>query len=191
MKTRRALGDAAGWVACAVVLVALWAGLDSYRRVPLSYGYGPERRAFFAATRSAAGEYDREGTLGLVPEDRWFLLNGWQRDALTAQDVRALARERRARLVVPVFTPSGIHLRLDVTALPPPGASDWVLELEVGIDGKRLERFSVRGRRIIEVTVPASEVFRGDNILYLYRVTRRSEPGAWLELEAVEIRKAD
>jgi hypothetical protein len=173
------------------VLVAVWAGLDGYRRVPLSYGYGPERRAFFAATRAAAEEYDREGTLGLVPEDRWFLLNGWQGDALTAQDARALAQERRARLIVPVFTPSGINLRLDVTALPPPGASDWALELEVGIDGKRLERFSVPGRRIIEVTVPASEVFRGDNVIYLYRVTKRSDPGAWLELQAVAIRKAD
>lgn len=191
MKTRRGLGDVAGWVGCAVVLVALRAGLDSYRRVPLAYGYGPERRAFFAATRSAAAEYDREGRLGLVPEDRWFLLNGWQREALTAQDARALARERRARFIVPVFTPSGIHLRLDVTALPPPGASGFVLELEVGIDGKQLERFSVPGSRIIEVTVPASEVFRGDNIIYLYRVTKRSEPGAWLELQAVSIRKAD
>ncbi len=187
MKTGRTPWDVAGWVGCAVVLVAIWAGLDGYRRVPLAYGYGPERRAFFAATRAAAEKTDREGSLGLVPEDRWFLLNGWERDALTADDARALAQERRARLVVPVFTPSGIDLRLDVAAIAPPGDPDWVLELEVGIDGKRLESFPVAGSRVIEVRVPASEIFRGDNIIYFYRVTRRSDPGAWLELRAVQV----
>lgn len=189
MKTGRALWDAAGWVGCAIVLVAVWASLDGYRRVPLSYGYGPERRTFFAATLAAAEAIDREGRLGLVPKDRWFLLNGWERDALAANDARALAQERRTRLIVPVFTPSGMQLRLDVTALPPPGDSDSVLELEVGINGKRLERFSVQGSRIIEVTVPAFEVFRGDNIIHIYRVTRRSDPGAWLELRAVALQK--
>ena len=174
-----------------MVLAAVWAGLDGYRRVPLSYGYAPERRAFFAATLAAAGELDRGATLGLVPEDRWFLLNGWQQNHMTVQAPRALAQQRRAQLIVPIFTPSEVLLTLDVTALPPPGVSDWVLELEVGIEGKRLERFSVPGRQLIEVTVPSSEVIRGDNIIYLYRVTRRSEPGAWLELQAVSIRKAD
>ncbi len=59
--------------------------------------------------------------------------------------------------------------------------------VDLGVNGETITEVALRGRRIVELEIPGPLVRRGDNIAFLYRVTRRAEPVPWLALGFVEV----
>ena len=43
---------------------------------------------------------------------------------------------------------------------------------------------------VLRFRVEPPGLYRGDNIIYLYRLTRRSDPGPWLALSSMNVRVA-
>ena len=135
MKNRRKVAEILSWCACIIILSGLFLGLDSYKRAPIEYGYGPDRREYLSSTLETAGRLQEQGTIELQPEDRWHLLDGWEDELSPAEPPRALAVHRRARFVLPVFQPDAYKIRIHVRPVPPPGRDSWPLELELGVNG--------------------------------------------------------
>jgi hypothetical protein len=176
------------WTAAAAVLLVIgvtWRGLDPYRRVDLQAPRdGPLalavcRESLRTATRLERGEpvtFDMadhvfvwgEAPLHRFDRMRWFLRDGWGvRPQYGTGD--AVMDGPEARILLPVLAPRDLAVILDLSASPP----------------SRLAAF-VNGRRVGEVRlqpeataaalrVPASVLFRGDNILALV-----GSPGARL-----------
>jgi hypothetical protein len=171
-----------------LILGGLFLGLDPYQRVFIEYGYGPDRREFLSKTLDAAGELQESGSITLQPEDRWHLLDGWEDELTPAVEARALAVHRRARFVLPVFEPRAHQIRIHVRPIPPPGQEDWNLELEFGVNGISGGRYTVPPEgAMLTFRVVTSSLFRGDNVVYLYRITRRSDPGPWASVGKIEV----
>ncbi len=190
MKNRRKVAEILSWCACIIILSGLFLGLDSYKRAPIEYGYGPDRREYLSSTLETAGQLQEQGTIELQPEDRWHLLDGWEDELSPAEPPRALAVHRRARFVLPVFQPDAYKIRIHVRPVPPPGRDSWPLELELGVNGVSGGRFTVPPEgALLTLRVVASSLFRGDNVVYLYRITRRSDPGPWASIGEIEVER--
>jgi len=183
----RKLVDGLCWGASVAVLVALFLGLDGYVRPPLEGGWGPERRQYFSGTLARAHQLQDDGRYEVRPEASWLLRGGWEDELIGG---RALAYHRRPRLVLPVLRPEPLEIQLGVTPLPPRGQQEAVAtELEYGLNGVSLGTFVVpAGGGILRFRVDPPTVYRGDNILYLYRLTRRSDPDPWLALASMNVR---
>jgi hypothetical protein len=64
-------------------------------------------------------------------------------------------------------------------------------ELEYGLNGVALGRFVVPPEGgVLPFRVEPPLLYRGDNILYLYRITRRADPDPWLALTSMNVRGA-
>jgi hypothetical protein len=190
VKNRRNVVEVVSWCACFFILAGLFLGLDSYKRVPIEYGYGPDRRAYLSATLETAGQLQESGSVELQPEDQWHLLGGWEDELTPAVPPRALAVHRRARFVLPVFQPDTYQIRIHVRPVPPPGRESWTLELELGVNGVSGGRFAVPPEgAVLTLRVVASSLFRGDNVAYLYRITRRSDPGPWASVGRIDVER--
>jgi hypothetical protein len=180
--------DALCWSASLVILVALFVGLDGYVRPSLEGGWGPERRHYFNETLRRAHELEDEGRYGVEPSEAWLLRGGWEEELSGA---KAIAGERRARLVLPVLRVKPLQIQLEVMPLPPPGQEATATELEYGLNGVELGRFVVPPEGgVLAFRVEPSLLYRGDNILYLYRLTRRSDPDPWLALASMNVQGA-
>lgn len=175
------------WALCVAILLALLVGLDGYLRPSLEGGWGPERRSYFSGTLARAHELQESGAYEIRPEESWLLRGGWEEELVGR---RALAFHRRPRLVLPVLHPEPLQVELQVTPLPPRGQSEAVAtELEYGLNGVTLGTFVVpAGGGILRFRVEPPTVHRGDNILYLYRLTQRSDPDPWLALASMNAR---
>ena len=91
--------------------------------------------------------------------------------------------------MLPVLHVEPLQVQLDVTPLPPPGQGAIATELEYGLNGVELGRFVVPPEGgVLRFRVEPPLLYRGDNILYLYRLTRRSDPEPWLALASVNVR---
>ena len=178
---RLGLADWLSWGASVILLLVLAFGLDSYRRPPLRYGYGPDRYQYFAATIERARELEETGTYRVAANQRWLLRGGWQDEELAGRG-QALAAERRVRLVLPVFEPTSLQLRLRLDLVPARGDPTLEpIELEYGVNGLALGRFLVPPEGdVLKFRVEPSMLHRGDNIVYLYRLTRRRDASPWL-----------
>ena len=178
---RQGLAEWLSWGACFVILLALLAGLDPYRRLPLRYGYGPDRHEYFRATVARARELQETGAYRMQPNERWLLRGGWQDEESGSSE--ALAEQRRVRLVLPIFDPAPLHIRLRLERLPVEGREAVPTELEYGVNGIALGRFFVPPEgSVLKFQVEPSMLHRGDNIVFLYRVTRRGDADPWLSL---------
>ena len=167
------------WCASVLVLLGLHFGLDRYRRLPLAYGYGPDRREFFETTLARASELEEKGLYPISGEERWDLVGDW----LPAEGERAKTAQRRAVIVVPVLTPRALELELELLVLPEAGAPAAGATVEYGVNGAVLDQVWLPPEGAsIRVDVPAARLFRGDNTVYFYRESRRSDPGPWLSL---------
>ena len=190
MKNRRDVPEILSWCVCIIILAGLFLGLDSYKRVAIEYGYGPDRREYLSSTRETAGQLQESGSIALQPEDQWHLLGGWEDELTPAVPPRALAVHRRARFVLPIYKPDTYQVRIHVRPVPPPGRKSWTLELELGVNGVAGGRFTVPPEgALLTLRVVASSLFRGDNVVYLYRITRRSDPGPWASVGKIEVEK--
>ena len=186
---RRRILNGLSWGACGAILVALLAMLDSYRRPLLEYGYGPERRHYFKATRERATELRDTGAYRVWPQEKWLLRGGWEAELSDGASPEALAFHRRARLVLPILVPEPLEIRLQVSPVPPEGQEAVPTELAYGVNEIELGRFVVApGGAVLRIRVEPPMLHRGDNILYLYRVTRRSDPQPWLALRRIDAR---
>lgn len=186
---RRRLIDALSWATSIVIPLALLLGLDPYQRLPLEYGYGPERREYFTKTRERARELQESGSSVILPHERWHLRGGWE-DRLS-EDVspEALAISRRARLVLPVLIPEPLRLRIQLSPLSPEGGEPAPIKLEYGVNGIELGRFVVPpAGEVLKFRIEPLQLRRGDNVLYLYRLTKRSDSEPWLALGSVKAR---
>ena len=181
--------DGLSWVASVAILVALFVGLDGYVRPSVDGGWGPERRRYFSGTLERAHELQDAGRYRIQPNDGWLLRGGWEEDL---SDGKALAVHRRARLVLPVLRAELLEIRLQVMPLSPEGQEDVIAtELEYGLNGVELGRFVVPAEGgVVRFRVEPPGLYRGDNIIYLYRLTRRSDPGPWLALSWMNVRVA-
>lgn len=189
--SRRSLPEYLSWGGCAVILLGLALGLDSYRRVPMEYGYGPERREYLLATLEKARELQERGSIHVTPDDRWHLLSGWQEELAPTVSPRALAVHRRVRFVLPILGPAFFVVRVDVRPVPPPGRESSELELELGVNGVAAGRHTVPPEgTVLTLRVGPPQLFRGDNVLFLYRISRRADPGPWLSVGRIEVEKA-
>ncbi len=180
--------DASFWIACVLVLLSLLAGLDRYRRPLLLRGYGPDRRVYFSETLQRAEELERDGGYRLGPEAKWHLLRGWD-PKLETEGARpkALADRRRAQVILPCFGATGLKVRMELIPLPETGNAPAPLVVELGANGETIAELALRRRKIVELEIPSRLVRRGDNILFLYRVSRSAEPGPWLALGFIEV----
>ncbi|HXV61616.1 MAG TPA: hypothetical protein VEK15_13040 [Vicinamibacteria bacterium] len=181
------------WLGCGVVLVMLWTGLDPYRRPPIEGAYGPHLRHYYASSLAKAEELEDAGSYQLVPEDSWHLLSGWEETPTRSNPPRALARPRRVRLLVPVARAQPITIRLDIRVIPEANQEPEPIVVEFGLNGVSAGRAQVSGGRntVLSFEVPEPTVYRGDNIVFLYRVTRRAESSPWLSLGTVDVLGAD
>jgi hypothetical protein len=60
--------------------------------------------------------------------------------------------------------------------------------LELGVNGVSGGRFTVPPEgKVLTLRVVGSSLFRGDNVVYLYRITRRSDPGPWASMGKIEV----
>lgn len=182
----RKLLDRLCWGASLALVVALFLVLDSYARPSLEGGWGPERRRYFSGTLTRAHQLQNEGRYEVRPEATWLLRGGWEDELVGG---RALAVHRRPRLVLPVLRPEPLQIELSVAPLPLRGQEEAVAtELEYGLNGVSLGTFVVpAGGGILRFRVDPPTVYRGDNILYLYRLTRRSDPDPWLALASMNV----
>ena len=182
------LGKWLSWGACLAILLALLFGLDSYRRPPLRYGYGPHRYAYFRATLERAQELEETGAYRVRASERWLLRGGWWDDGSIRRG-KAFAEQRRVRLVLPVFEPAPLQVRLRLDSLPVEGADGVPIELEYGVNGVALGRFLLPPEgEVLKFPIESSMLRRGDNIVYLYRLTRRGDPSPWLSLSWMNAR---
>ncbi|MGH9462789.1 MAG: hypothetical protein ACRD1X_16355 [Vicinamibacteria bacterium] len=179
--------DGLCWGASVVILVALFVSLDGYVRPSLEGGWGHERRAYFNDTLRRAHELQDEGRYRIEPSEPWLLRGGWDEELSGG---KAIAGERRARLVLPVLRVEPLQIELDVMPLPPPGQEAMATELEYGLNGVELGRFVVSPEGgVLRFRGEPPVLYRGDNILYLYRLTRRSDPFPWLALVSMNVRE--
>ena len=186
---RRKMVDGLSWGACLAILLAMLLGLDRYQRPSLDGGYGPERRRYFSGTLERARELQETGRYRVQPEERWLLRGGWDEKLTDGRE--ALAVERRARLVLPVLVPDALAMRFQLMPVPPEGGDASTIELEYGINGVELGRFvAPADGGVLNFRIEPALLHRGDNIVYLYRVTRRSDPGPWLSLGWMNVRVA-
>jgi hypothetical protein len=156
----------------------------------MEYGYGPHRREYLLSTREKARELRQRGSIQLKPDDRWHLLGGWHEELALTEPPRALAVHRRARFVLPVLEPDFFQVRVHVKPVPPPGHESWALELESGVNGVAGGRHTVPpDGTVLTLRVAPSSLFRGDNVVYLYRITRRADPGPWISVGRIEVEK--
>lgn len=181
--------DVLFWVASVLVLLSLFIGLDHYRRPFLLRGYGPDRRAYFAETLRRAEELETDGGYRLEPEAKWHLLRGWDPElGIEGARPKALAARRRAQVVLPCFGATGLRVRMELIPLPASGdAPGAPLVVELGANGETIAEVALRRRKIVELEIPSTVVRRGDNIAFLYRVSRWAGPGPWLALGFVEV----
>lgn len=189
MNPKRAFGRLA-WVGCAGVLLALWLGLDPYQRVPLHHGYGPQRRHYFVTTLERARDLQKEGSYAIHPTEIWHRLSGWAEELSEGPSPRARAVHRRARWILPVLEPVPLLIRVELAAIPLVGRGQWPLVVEYGVNGASGGRITVPVEgTTLEFRVPASSLFRGDNVVYLYRETRRADPLPWLAVGRIEVER--
>ena len=168
------------WMASAVLLVVVastWWRLDPYRRMDLQ---GPRdgplvlavcRESLRTASRLERGEavsFDMArqafdwGVTPLYRFDlmRWFLREGWGlRPQYGTGD--AVMQGPEAQLLLPVLEPRDLEVTLELSATAPSGLSAFV-------NGRRLGDVQSRSEASVVVFhVPASALFRGDNLLVL------------------------
>jgi hypothetical protein len=172
--------SALGWIASAAILAGLYLGLDRYRRLGLEYGYGPERRAFFAATLRCAERLNEGKEVSVSEPDHWHLVGEWS----GPEEGPPRTSQRRARVVLPMLEP--VSIEVEIAAVPLLGAT----EVELGVNGVTLThaRISEGGDRL-RFEIPGSMLFRGDNTIYIYRRSRTSSPDPWISLRGVTFRK--
>jgi hypothetical protein len=169
------------WVSSVIVLSALAVGLDHYRRPPLLRGYGPDRRVYFTETLGKAEDLRRNGRYRIEPEAKWHLFRGW------GEELQFGAIRRRAQVIFPSFGATALKVKMELIPLPSAGGTPERLMVELGVNGETITEVALRGREVVEIEVPSKLVHRGDNIAFLYRVTRRVEPGPWVALGNVEV----
>ena len=186
---RGKLLDGLSWGASAAILVALFVGLDGYVRPSVDGGWGPERRRYFSGSLERAHELQDAGRYRVPPNEGWLLRGGWEEDL---SEGKALAVHRRARLVLPVLRAEPLQIQLQVAPLAPRGQEETIAtELEYGLNGVELGRFTMPpDGGVLRFRVEPPGLYRGDNIVYLYRLTRRSDPGPWLALGSMNVRVA-
>ena len=176
------------WGACLGILLGLMVGLDPYRRLTMRYGYGPHRYEYLSNTLARAQELQETGAYRIRANERWLLRGGWQDDG-SARLSKAFAEQRRVRLVLPVFEPALLQVRLRLESLPGEGREAVPVELEYGVNGVALGRFLVPPEGdVLKFPIETSILHRGDNIVYLYRLTRRGDPSPWLSLSWMSAR---
>jgi hypothetical protein len=165
------------WLAAVAVVVALFLGLDRYRRADLSGPRdGPWVLGFTRETLRAAGRLERGLAIELDPtlqrfawghsdaaglsRLRWPLRDGWGPLAhYGIHDVRL--RSASAALVVPVLTPADLRLTLRLAAVRP-------ARLRVHLNGALLgEASATEAGAESALTLPVGCLFRGDNELRL------------------------
>ena len=189
---RQRVVSALSWGACLVILLALLLGLDRYRRPRLEYGSGPERHQYFHATRERARALQQEGAYRIRPEETWPWRGGWVEERSEEDFPEPIAVHRRARVVLPVLVPEPLKIQLPLTPLPSEGQEAAIIEVEYGVNGVKQGRFNVPpGGAVLKFRVEPSVLHRGDNILYLYRVTRRSDSSPWLAVGGLTARVID
>lgn len=188
--THARLLDVLCWSSCALVLVGLLLGLDSYRRLPLRYGYGPDRREFFTATLDRARRLEREGSFRVSSNERWHLVGNWETPE-EANGAHPRTSQRRAAFVLPVLTPANVEVEVELASLPDGGRESRV-DVEYGVNGVAAGRESIppEGSRLRAI-VPAQSLFRGDNVFYLYRSSRRGDPSPWLAVGEIVVRREE
>ncbi|MGH9324139.1 MAG: hypothetical protein ACRD21_01190 [Vicinamibacteria bacterium] len=127
------LRSALGWTASIALAVGLCLGLDPYQRLPLDYGYGPDRRVYFAETLRSAKLLEEEGEFSVAAPARWHLVGQWT----DSDDAPPRTSQRRATFVLPLLRPAPLTVEIEV--IPLLGA----VEVELGVNGAAVERASV------------------------------------------------
>ena len=164
-ETPRAVAMASLAAAIAIALAPMVL-LDRYRRVDLrSEGdaarvLATSRGTLTAAERLARGEEVAQDALRPAddtgePRLRWFLRDGWE-----AGDGAASMAASRATLIVPARPPRDLETTLTFAGEPPG-------DLRISLEGRPLA--AGRAGEEIRVTLPASALVRGDNLLALER----------------------
>jgi hypothetical protein len=175
----RRLRSGLGWIASAALAVGLYLGLDPYRRLGLEYGYGPERRAFFAETLRCARLLQEGKEISFSAHDHWHLVGEWSRP----EEGPPRTSQRRARIVLPVLEP--VSIEVEIAAVPLLGP----VEVELGVNGAALTHAQItEGGAPLRFEVEGSMLFRGDNTIYVYRRSRISSPDPWIALRGVTFR---
>jgi hypothetical protein len=148
---------------------------DRYRRLDLRGARdGPYVLAFARETLRTAGRLERSQAVFFTPETqrfawgdsdpgdlgrmRWFLREGWG-DRAHYGIGEIVMQRAQASLILPCLRPHDLDLELRTE--PPDGAS-----LRVALNGRPLAETSPGGGRLV-VPVPASLLFRGDNVVTL------------------------
>ena len=187
---RERLEDVLFWASCALVLAGLLFGLDSYLRLPLKYGYGPDRRALFAATLDRARQLEEKGSFRVSPEERWHLVGNWEIPEAIGGHPRS--SQRRVVLVLPLLTPANVEVSVELTPLPDGGRAPSAVDVEFGVNGVAMGKESIPPEgSTLRATVPAGSLFRGDNAFYLYRSSRRGDPSPWLAVGELVVRREE
>jgi len=167
----------ASLMACGAALLLPSFGVDRYRRLPLHEPRdGPLLMALCQESLRAARRIDRGEEIVLDPERmrfawgisdpgrlfemRWFLREGWGPLAhYGIHDVRM--RGARATLLLPCLRPRDLLLTLEL-------AAERAIPFELFVNGSLLGRAAAGpGRPPLSLKVPASALFRGDNLLTL------------------------
>lgn len=167
----------ASLLACGVALLLPLVGVDRYRRLPLHEPRdGPLLMALCRESLRAARRIERGEEVVLDPEQmrfawgisdpgrlhemRWFLREGWGPLAhYGIHDVRM--REPRATLLLPCLRPRELLLTLELD-------SQRALSFDLFVNGALLGRAAAgAGGPPLTLKVPASALFRGDNLLTL------------------------
>ena len=179
------LSDALAWGACCAVILVLFVGLDSYRRQPLLYGYGPDRRELFAITRVRASQLEQSGGYRIETEERWHRFMGFEKKEGGAARIAA----RRGIVLLPVAVPRSLEVEIRAKPLAEAAKPAASVEVDYGVNGKTLGRSVIPAEGgILGFQIPATELFIGDNTLFLYRVTPRADPSPWLKLGSIRVR---
>ena len=170
--------ERAAWALTLLILAALPAGLDRYRRADLRGSRdGPLVLAFCRETLRAAGRVERGDeasfdterqrySWGVSPPAemarmRWFLRDGWGSLPHYGMDA-AVVRERAATLVVPCLRPRALAVTLNLEAAR-------AIPVGFSINGRPLLQPALVGPGItlVALDVPGELLFRGDNLLGL------------------------
>lgn len=167
----------AGWIATAVLVLALGLGLDRYRREDLRGSRdGPLLLAFARESLRVAGRLERGGDVVFEPASmryrwgvdhpsemarmRWFLRDGWGDLPHYAEgDARTEAAE--ATVTVPCLRPRPLAVELVLDAPRPSPVGARMNETLLG------SRLVGPGATPLAWDVPAEALFRGDNRLTL------------------------
>lgn len=177
--------DGLFWVLALAVLSALFFGLDSYRRQSFPYGYGPARRRLFNATLEKAQQLDASGSYQIAPQEAWHLLHGWH----DGDEGGARVRARRGILILPVAIARPLTVQIEARPLQESGKPPAPIEIEYGVNALSLGHDTIPAEGgYVRFKVESSQLFRGDNTIFLYRVTRRADPAPWLEVGVVRVR---